>query len=272
MKLAPAGTEMLGRLGTGSACEVARVRRGDEELACKRLLPQHRDSPAARLAMVREARALEIAHHRALPALREVGSDAEGPFLLETLVEGASLRDVKEHWKGMVPRRLALHSAHQAALVLSALHALTDAKGPVELVHGDLSPDNVRLGARGEIRLLDLGNARFRGFGPELETGAREAAPYVAPEVARGEATSSQRTDVYALAATIAWLLLDGESPLTDVVDEAALLLTIGEHGLDAARLAPLPQPLRETLGAMIAFDPAARSSDVARLAEVLGA
>lgn len=270
MKLAPDGTEMLGPLGTGSACEVARVRRGDEELACKRLLPQHRSSPAARMAMVREARALEIAHHPALPALREVGSDAEGPFLLETLVEGASIRDVKEHWAGRVPRNLALHAANQAALALSALHALVDAKGPIELVHGDLSPDNLRLGARGEIRLLDLGNARFRGFGPELETGAREAAPYVAPEVARGEATSSQRTDVYALAATITWLLLDGPSPLTDVVDDAALLLAIGERGLDPARLSPLPSALRAALGDLLAFDPAARAVDLGPLLRAL--
>ncbi len=260
---APEGTELIGVLGSGSACLVTRVRRGGEELACKRLLPQHRTAPGARLAMVREARALTLARHPALPALREVGSDAAGPFLLETLVEGGSLRDLKEHWHGRVPARLALHVAEQAARNLRAIHALEDDAGRIELVHGDVTPDNLRLDARGEVRLLDLGNARFRGFGAELDTGAREAAPYVAPEVARGEVVASQATDVYALAATIAWLLLPGEAPLADAVEDAALLLAIGERGLDPSRLAVLPAALRDALAALLAFEPARRAFDL---------
>lgn len=269
---APSGTRALGLLGTGSVCVVARVERAGEQLACKRLLPQHRDAPAARRALVREARALELARHRGLPALREVGADHAGPYLLETVIEGVSLREVKARWGGHVPARLALHLAREVAALVDALHHLADDAGPIELVHGDLGPDNLWVAPHGRVDVLDLGAARVRGLGVDLETGDRGTPPYAAPELARGAMPSSQATDVYAAAATVAWLLVEGDAPLAPPVSDAALLGRIGEHGIDPARLAPLPAPLRGVLAALLAFEPAARVHDLGPLLAALDA
>jgi serine/threonine protein kinase len=271
---APQGTVFVAPLGAGTACDVARVRTdgpdGGHELACKRLLPQHRASHEARVALVREARALELARHPAIPALRGVGSDEAGPFVLETLVEGPSLRDLKHHWSARVPSSLARHVVGRATLLLGELHALADDAGSIALVHGDVGPDNLRLGACGEVGLLDFGNARTRAFTPELDTHAVGTAPYLAPELARGDATPTPSTDVYALAATAAWLLLEGEQPLVSTTTDAATLLVLGERGLDPERLAPLPPPLRDLLASMLAFDPATRTADLAALHDLL--
>lgn len=265
---APQGTVLVGPLGAGSACDVARVRtEAGVELACKRLLPQHRATHEAKVALVREARALELAKHPAIPALRGVGADAAGPFVLETLVEGPSLREVKAAWSGKVPLALATHIVGRAARLLGELHALSDEAGPVGLVHGDVAPDNLRLGAFGEVGLLDFGHARTRAFSPDLETHALGTAPYLAPELVRGEATPTAATDVYALAATAAWLLLDGAQPLVTATSDAAMLLEVGERGIDTTRLAPLPARLRDELTAMLAFVPAERRGDLAVLA-----
>jgi serine/threonine-protein kinase len=267
---APSGTTFLAPLGVGSVALVARVERGPEELACKRLLPQHRDRAGARLSLVREARALALARHPALPALRGVGSDEAGPYVLETIVEGLSLRDVKGRWGGRVPWHLATHVAREAARVVSELHALKDEAGLIHLAHGDLGPDNLRLGPYGEVAVIDLGNARFRGFTADLESGERGTAPYLAPELARGEQGGTQATDVYALCATVAWLLLDGEAALGAAAGEAARLLEAGERGIPASRLAPLPTPLRTVLERMLAFDPSRRVSDLGPLLTAL--
>ncbi len=269
---APQGTVLVGPLGAGSACDVARVRTdGGIELACKRLLPQHRASHEAKMALVREARALELAKHPAIPALVGVGGDAAGPFVLETLVEGPSLRELKTRWAGAVPYSLAAHVIGRAARLLRELHALADEEGAIGLVHGDIGPDNLRLGPFGDVGLLDFGNARTRAFTRDLDTNAVGTAPYLAPELARGEATPTAATDVYALGATAAWLLLDGDRALVAATNDAAVLLETGEHGVDPARLRPLRPDAFEALASVLAFDPAARSADVAALERVFG-
>lgn len=264
---APQGMILVGPLGAGTACEVARVRTAaGVEVACKRLLPPYRDTHEAKITLVREARALELAKHPAIPALLGVGSDAAGPFVLETLVEGPSLRELKARWSGRVPVALAAHVIGQAARVLHELHRLVDDRGPVMLVHGDIAPDNLRLSAFGEVGIVDFGHARTRAFSPDLETHALGTAPYLAPELARGEATPTAHTDVYALAATAAWLLLEGDQPLANASSDAAMWLEIGERGIDPARLVPLPRDLREVLTPMLVLDPAARHVDLSAL------
>jgi len=268
---APLGTTLVGPLGAGSTCDVARVRTdAGLSVACKRLLPQHRTSHAARVALAREARALELARHPSIPVLIGVGSDACGPFVLESLVEGPSLREVKAHWRGRVPFTLACHASAEAARILRELHALADEGGPVALVHGDVAPDNLRLGAFGAVGILDFGHARTRSFTRDLDTGALGTPPYLAPELVRGEAVPTASTDVYALAATAAWLLLDGEQPLVGASNDAAMWLEIGERGLDPARFAALPNALVGVLSAMLRPDPAARQVDLATLERTL--
>jgi hypothetical protein len=204
-----------------------------------------------------------------VPRLRGVGTDAGGPFLLETIVAGASLRELRDAWDGAVPLALAAHVGLEAARLVERLHALEDEAGRIELVHADLCPDNLRFAETGKVGLLDFGHARVRGAAPAA--GSPRGAPaYLAPELARGEVAPSQATDVYALAATVAWLALHGPSPLVDPSGEAALLASVGDRGIDPARVGPLPRVLREALVGLLAFDPALRRGDMSTLSSAL--
>jgi serine/threonine-protein kinase len=230
----PEGTELVEPLPAGSVFHVALVRDGGEIVVCKRLLPRVREEPAARAAMVREASALAKAKHPAVPALRRVGSDAHGPFVIEEHVEGVSVRGLCEGWRARgrgVPERLCGHLAIAAAEALCEVHELAGEGGPLGLSHGDLGPDHLILTPIGAVRFVDFGAARYAGMDPALETGDRGTLPFVAPEVARGEATPGQAADVYALAATILFVATAGE-PLVAARDEAAMLLEIGERGI----------------------------------------
>jgi hypothetical protein len=102
---APEGTTLVATLGGGSVFDVALVHDGERDVVCKRLSPRAAREPAARAAMVREARALALARHAALPALIRVGTDARGPFLIETHVVGVSARGLVEGWRAAVPSR-----------------------------------------------------------------------------------------------------------------------------------------------------------------------
>ncbi|MFT3768127.1 MAG: protein kinase [Minicystis sp.] len=268
---APDGTTLVASLATGTVFMVGLVRDRGEVAVCKRLLPRMRAEPAARVAMAREGMVLARARHPALPELRRVGSDGHGPFVIETHVEGKSLRAITEGWRARgepVPPRLVAHVASAAAEALAALHELADGHGAIGLAHGDLTPDHVILGPIGEVRFVDLGAARFAGMEPALHTDDRGTLPFVAPEVARGERPPDQAADVYALAATLIHLAAGGS--IGDAQGDAAMLLAIGERGLSPAlvdRATGLSEGARDALRRAIMLDPSkriARARDLA--------
>jgi len=148
------------------------------------------------------------------------------------------------------------------------VHELGGERGPLEVSHGDLGPDHVILGPIGGIGFVDFGAARHAGMDPALQTEDRGTLPFVAPEVARGEAAPGQAADVYALAATILFLATGG-APLVEARDEAAMLLEIGERGLPSElcdRAVGLSGGARDALRQALALDPARRPASARAL------
>jgi serine/threonine-protein kinase len=266
--VAPEGTEIVEPLPNGSVFQVARVRHGGQLVVCKRLLPRFRQEPAAKAAIVREASALSRARHPAVPELVAVGTDAHGPYVLQGYVEGVSLRALVEAWRergAEVPPTLVAHLAVAAAEALASVHELG-------VSHGDLGPDHVLLTPIGAAAFVDFGAARFPGMDPALETGDKGTLPFVAPEVARGEAPPGQAADVYALAATVLYLAAGGAG-LVSARDEGAMLLAIGEAGLSADlcdRATSISAAGRDALRRAIALNPAARLTAARELAAAL--
>jgi len=272
--IAPKGTEFVRLLGGGSVFEVALVREGDHELVCKRLVPRALTAREGRVAMVREARLLSTIEHPALPSLVRVGNDARGPFFLETFAAGTSVEALVRGWQergARMPRTLVRHVAIQALEALAEIHALADDAGPLDVVHGDLGPAHVLLGPLGEVRLVDLGAARFRGLEAELETDDRGTLPYAAPEIASGEARPSQATDVYAMAATLLFLAT-GER-LCDADTEAAMLAEVATRGLRRERVLhaeAFEAKAREALFEALDPDPSRRRASARELCDAL--
>ena len=271
---APESTELVQRIGAGTIFHVAVVRAEGRLLICKRLTSRAVNEPAARAAIVREARALSLARHPALPVLARVGTDAHGPFLLETRIEGPSVRALIDGWKARgkrVPKLLVRHIMRASIEALAEVHELADDAGPLGIVHGDLGPDHVILGPLGDIRFVDFGAARFRGMEASLMTEDRGTLPFVAPEVARSEVPPSASGDVYALAATL--LLLASGGPIVGARDEAAALIEVGERGVRVDRLEQaeaLTPAEQRALRAALELDPEARTKDARALLRAL--
>ncbi|MFO0592532.1 MAG: protein kinase [Polyangiaceae bacterium] len=252
-------------LGAGSLFDVRRVKIRGEDAVEKRILPRFRREPEARAALVREAQVLSAALHPGLPHLLGVGVDDKGPYLRETYVAGISIRQIVESWSGHggTPPRLAGHVAREAFEVLAELHELAGPSGPLVFVHGDIGPDHVILGPAGMVRYLDFGASRIAGLATSLLGQGRGTLPFVAPEVARGDAPPDQAADVYALAATVLYLATGG--PLCDAKDEAAMLFEVGTRGVRTALLdeaAAFRPAEKAALAAALATDPAARVRD----------
>lgn len=273
----PSGTELVEYVGAGATFDVAVVRGSDgARTIAKRVRPSLSHEEAARAALVREAQTLALIQHSAVPRLVRVGTDAAGPFVLESEIPGASLREFLSTWSPRVPTHLALHLAHRAAFLLDSLHRLhapDEAGGSVELllVHGDMSPAQLIVTPRVDIAIVDFGAARTcRTPGGDVRGAERGTLPFVAPELCRGETIPTQATDRYALAVILAELLTGAR--LAHAIDEAALLVEIGDRGHDLAPLASaaLDPAVKTALTAQLDRDPGARPRDLTALLDAL--
>lgn len=267
---APEGTELIRRIGAGTLFDVALVRLEKKAVVCKRLRSRMLHEPSAQAAMMREVGALGLLRHPSVPRLLSNGRDGAGAFVLESAMEGVSLRTLGDAWKARgkpVPARLCAHIARASIEALMELHELCDEEGAIGFSHGDLGPDHVLLGPLGDIRFVDFGAARFRNMDAALDTPDRGTLPYAAPEVARGEQVPNAGSDVYALAATLMHLL-SGE-PLCHARGDAAMLAEIGSSGLRTQTLAQsqaLSKDERDALISALALDPALRPKNARAL------
>ena len=129
---------------------------------------------------------------------------------------------------------------------LEYAHGLTNEMGrPLGIVHRDVSPENVMVSARGEVKLLDFGVVKAdEGRVARTEMGVVKGnVTYMAPEQARGLDVDS-RADLYSLALVL-YTLAAGE-PLYSEETTYALLMKAGAGpGVeDRSAIRELPHPL----------------------------
>ncbi|MEO5819882.1 MAG: protein kinase [Vicinamibacteraceae bacterium] len=194
------------RLGAGGMGEVWRARdeRLGRDVAIKLLLPHPARDQHRVTALQDEARAASALNHTNVLTVYDVGEHRGASYLVTECLEGQSLR--ARLIRGTLAIDAALDVAVQVARGLDAAHA----RG---IVHGDLKPENIFLGADGRVKILDFGLATlhdpaWREASPAAPLNMTSRPPvmgtvgYMAPEQLRGERTDG-RADVFALGVVL---------------------------------------------------------------------
>ncbi len=195
--------------------------------------------------LLRAARAAGRVDHPGLVAIHDVMTDGDVDHIVTELVDSPTLAD-RVAADGPLDERAASAVARQLAAALRTVHA-------AGIVHGDVSPRTVLLGADGKVRLAGLGVAE--AVDPQRTNRDPE---FLAPELRDGGA-ATQESDLWAFGATLHLALL-GHPP----VDDAAPVFGGGTLGSALAGLlqqAPRDRPSARQVGA--ALD-AARTVDAA--------
>ncbi len=177
-------------------------------VAIKRLHPQYAKDPEFVAMFLDEARlASRIQHPNVVTTLDVVNMPNE-VFLVMEYVQGESLsRLIRNARKGggRVPPG---HVAAIMAGMLHGLHAAHEAKSerrePLNIVHRDISPQNVLVGTDGAARVLDFGVAKAAMRSQSTRDGQMKGKlSYMSPEQLNGKAVD-RRTDLFA-AGVVLW-------------------------------------------------------------------
>lgn len=179
----------------------------------KRLSTRERSVAEAAARLRAEADLLGILGGRVTPRLAGAGEDERGPWLRTERVPFPTLahRLERRAESGAIDEAWLARAARVAYAALAELHGASDDRGPLQIVHADISPANVAIDDEAARAVfLDLELAAWRGA-PARDGAFRGTVGYCAPEIARGE-TPTVESDLFALAATFLHLTL-GEPP-----------------------------------------------------------
>ncbi|HEX7837591.1 MAG TPA: serine/threonine-protein kinase, partial [Kofleriaceae bacterium] len=198
---------LVARLATGGMAEIFLARMqgaaGFEKLVCiKRILPHlARDRQFVAMFLDEARIAAQITHPNVCQVF-ELGEITGSYYLAMEYLEGVPLACFRRHdYYGPMPDpRLVAGIAIQACEGLHHAHQLRHADGSVmEVVHRDISPQNLFVTADGIVKVLDFGIAKIQGATVRTSTGAIKGTyAYMAPEQLRGERLD-RRTDVFAM-------------------------------------------------------------------------
>ncbi len=205
-------------LAAGGMAEVFLARRSDGtppgRFAIKRMLAEMMKTPEYATMFKDEAALAARLQHPNIVHVFDFGEIAGRMFMAMEFVDGLDV--------GTLQR--TLRTKHELLSVANALkigvelcsglyyaHTLPDDRGrPLRLIHRDISPQNIMLSLRGEVKITDFGIAKATGRETKTATGMiKGKVQYMAPEQALGQQID-QRVDQFA-AGIVLWELLVGQ-------------------------------------------------------------
>jgi serine/threonine-protein kinase len=192
----------------------------------KRILPYLSDEAEFVQMFLDEARIAAQLHHPNIVQVHELGKLNDSIFIAMEYVAGADLRRLmaeESKFGSSVPYAVAARICAGVAAGLEYAHTSVGVDGrPLELIHRDVSPQNVMVGFNGQVKLVDFGIAKAGAFVERSKPGVIKGKfLYLSPEQVMQERLD-HRADVFALG-TMLYEITTGRSPFTRPTTEAIL-------------------------------------------------
>jgi serine/threonine-protein kinase len=157
--------------------------------------------------LIDEAAAASAVHHPNVCEIFELGQHQQVVFIAMEWVPGDSIAGLIRQRTQYVPFNYAL-AARVISDACAGLHAAHNATGPdgqpMNLVHRDISPQNILLSSQGHVKVTDFGIAKARDqIHSRTRTGEIKGKfAYISPEQILGK-TVDHRSDVYAMGCVL---------------------------------------------------------------------
>ena len=184
----------------------------NKRVTIKKILPQHSDKPDFDKMFEREAEiSLNLQHSNIINTI-DYGEDKGQHYLVMEYMKGKNLRELIEKSKkkkSPLPISHIVYIIQEAAQGLDYAHRCTDQKTgrKLNIIHRDISPQNVMISFEGEVKILDFGIAKAESKIEATRSGTLKGKfAYMSPEQVNGDKLDL-RTDVFSLGI-ILWEML----------------------------------------------------------------
>src|SRR3954470_11920003 len=170
--------ELIELIGEGTFGRVYRGRdlRLERAVAVKVIKPWWAEDPVWLERFAREARTLARVSHEGIVQIYDVGQTADSPYYVAELMEGGSLADRLR--EGPMPPAEAVDVAQQMSRALGQAHSQ-------HVIHRDVKPANILLGANDRVKVSDFGVARLADGSSHGPAATAVGTPrYMSPEQA----------------------------------------------------------------------------------------
>ncbi len=210
---------LLERVNVGGMAEVFKAKafgvEGFERLiAVKRILPSIAEDQEFITMFIDEAKISVQLTHANIAQIFDLGKVGDSYFIAMEFVHGKDLRAIFDRARKRgetVPVPMACYIAMKLCEGLDYAHNKKDASGrDLNLVHRDVSPQNILLSYDGESKLIDFGIAKAAGKAGKTQAGILKGKfGYMSPEQVRG-LPLDRRSDIFAVGICL-YELLTGE-------------------------------------------------------------
>jgi serine/threonine-protein kinase len=204
--------ELLTPLGKGGMAYVYLARKmgsgGFERLVAVKVMHRNIAADEEFVQMfLDEARLAARIHHPNVVPILDLGNDDGQLYMVMDYIEGDTLAAIQRTAIGLartIPLGISLRIVLDALIGLDAAHNLRGPDGEsLQLIHRDVSPQNILVGSDGAARLVDFGIARAERRLSLTSVGMLKGkAPFMAPEQLEGGVVD-RRADVFSMGVTL---------------------------------------------------------------------
>lgn len=207
---------LLERISIGGMAEVFRAKpfhaaNVERYLALKRILPHLAEDDEFIRMFVDEAKLCVQLRHPNIVHIYELGQFQSSYYILMEYISGQDLLGLQ---KRLRQRRLVMSVAQACYIImelckgLAHAHQARDQYGtPLNIIHRDISPQNVLVTYKGQVKLIDFGVAKAASQSTKTQVGVLKGKfGYMSPEQITG-GTIDLRSDIFAVG-TVFWEML----------------------------------------------------------------
>ncbi len=238
----------------------------------KRLRPELARSRVAVEQFIDEAKLGSMLVHSNIVPVFDFGKVGDEYFMAQEYIIGRDLGRLLQRHVETTGRplgdKLMFYIAHEVLDALGYAHAQPDVSGrPLGIVHRDVSPGNIMLTVRGEVKLFDFGIVKATQRVSRTEVGVVKGnVSFMSPEQARGQAVDP-RSDLFSLGLVIHHALTNNQLYLGESTFDQLLRAANGPKTEHLRMLAGLPPAIAAILRRALAVDPNDRYQSAAEFA-----
>ena len=156
---------------------------------------------------IKEARSLaKCAHLPGIVGVKDFFQENNTAYIVMEYLEGVTLKEHIKKVGGKIPAEQLISSIEPVIRSLQEIHER-------DLIHRDISPDNIMLLSDGSVKLLDFGAARDYSENEEKSLSVMLKPGYAPEEQYRTKGKQGPWSDVYALCATM-YRCITGVAPI----------------------------------------------------------